>query len=224
MWETICDAVASSSGINLCPKFLECPHSHSSISGMLVWDFGYDLPRIPPPPRENEERVVRFEPLPPPREVQGARMWRLISVSPSDTILFFLLCHFHILETDEIDEMVLHKWCFGLEGWLRARSSSTEVRRFMVKQPVKVIWLIWYKVIQFEKYLFFRCYLVNTRQNKYIFKWANYSKSEDNWGLMKIIPFIKKYYGNVTLWFIWSTKSHQIIYETLQDNCWEIFH
>ena len=56
MWETICDAVASSSGMNLCSKFLECPHS--SVSGMLVWNH----PRPPPPHHKwNLGRSWHFE-------------------------------------------------------------------------------------------------------------------------------------------------------------------
>ena len=54
MWETICEAMASSSGMNLCSKFFECPHS--SISGMLVWNHP-----SPSTTNENLSRSWHFE-------------------------------------------------------------------------------------------------------------------------------------------------------------------
>ena len=97
MWETICDALHIPVARNFGSKFLECPYS--SISGMLVWI-------IPPPPHENLGRSWHFEfelvwSTPPPPKMKiwadlgtlslswsGARMWRLIAVSPVDTISF----------------------------------------------------------------------------------------------------------------------------------------
>ena len=71
VWETICDAVASSCGLNLCSKFLRC--SHSSISGMLVWSTPSSPPA--PPPIDADETVadpgeVLRGPCPPPSPVQ----------------------------------------------------------------------------------------------------------------------------------------------------------
>ena len=96
MWETICDAVASWSGWKFGSKFLECPYS--SISGMLVWsapppplkmkiwaDLGtlsLSWSGVPLPPNENYGGTLSLS-------WSGDRMWRLIAVSPVDTISFY---------------------------------------------------------------------------------------------------------------------------------------
>ena len=82
-------------------KFLECPHS--SISGMLVWSttpsppkenlgrswhFGLELVWSTPPSNENMGRSWHFglELVWSTPKFGGARIWKLISVSPVDTI------------------------------------------------------------------------------------------------------------------------------------------
>ena len=86
-------------------KFLECPHS--SISGMLVWTI------TTPPPRKcrfGQILALRFELVwtttPPPQTCRFGQImalwdyartgvWRLIAVSPKDTVLL-LICATYI--------------------------------------------------------------------------------------------------------------------------------
>ena len=105
IWETICDALHIPVARIFGSKFLEC--LHSSIAGMLVW-----TPPSPPPPLKCRFRQILAlwvelvwttttpYPLPPPQMQiwtdlgtlgwvgREARMWRLITVSPVDTISF----------------------------------------------------------------------------------------------------------------------------------------
>ena len=109
MWETICDAKASWTGwklgseipvypiLGFGPQFTPNP---SPPLKMKIWpglgNLSFDFGRIPPPPSENENlaRTWHFEfwlwenTPPPPRRI---RMWRLISVSPKDTISLYRL-------------------------------------------------------------------------------------------------------------------------------------
>ena len=89
MWETICDAQAGfctlTSNSNFLSKF-----SREPLSG--ISDQRVPIPTPSPTPENwNLGRSWHFQYLtpeyPPPRN-QGYRMWRLISVSPVDTISF----------------------------------------------------------------------------------------------------------------------------------------
>ena len=76
-------------------KILECPHS--SISGMLVWNKTPHPTPTPSPPKWKFGQIltlwvsVGLE-YPRPHELMwvGAGVWRLIAVSPKDTVSFAL--------------------------------------------------------------------------------------------------------------------------------------
>ena len=107
MWETICDAVASSSGWNFGSKIPVYPilgFGPVTVLPSQTLKFGQGLAlwvlitqfTTPPLPNWNLDRTWHFEfwlpPFhrlsPPPQEFWGARMWRLISVSLVNTISF----------------------------------------------------------------------------------------------------------------------------------------
>ena len=87
MWETICDAVASSSGINLRSKPYSPQKTHPQMKSCQIWGtLDLTCPEYPLSPEK--WKVVRFGTS--EREVQGARMWGLIYVFPADTISLWL--------------------------------------------------------------------------------------------------------------------------------------
>ena len=92
MWETICDAVASSSGINLrskIPVYPILPRKPTPMKSCQIWGTldGFSCPEYPSPQKMKSCQIWD----PPWREVQGARMWGLIYVSPADTISFLFV-------------------------------------------------------------------------------------------------------------------------------------
>ena len=112
VWETICDALPHSSYQNLGFKSLWVPplkYLRNVVSRVTA---------PPPPPNENLVRILHFgfqlvwsnPPAPrPPRTYVGAGVWRLVAVSPKDTVLFRSVCLF---------KMGGGVWCHFLSGCL----------------------------------------------------------------------------------------------------------